>query len=79
MSIWFMFDCHAFHRLDGKPIDETMDEVEQCVDHDKGYGFIAGKGEHKDFETIHICPGDQWRGKVREALLEAQKPRWKLT
>lgn len=67
MSIWFMFDNHSFFKLDGKPVDEAMDDLEQCVDSEGGYGFIGCKGEHGN-ETLAIRPGKPWRLDARRIL-----------
>jgi hypothetical protein len=74
MSIWFMRDNHTFVRLDGRPVDEVMDQLETVVDQEGGYGLVGCKEEH-GAEIFQWNKGQPWRARVHKILTEAQKCR----
>lgn len=71
-----MRDDHTFVSLyaPGVSIDTVMRVIEDESERGAGYGFVDGKGMHKDFPTIRWKPGDDWKPRVRAALDRAFKP-----
>lgn len=68
MSIWFMANDHiTFCRLDDKPVDQAMKELDKLVRLDSGYGLVGCSGEHGN-KVFSWRPGKPWRKKVRGLL-----------